>query len=124
MITTQTFPCNLPKEKADALNRESGRQYTSVLIEHYRVYRHTGHWLAPNADQKLGDFLTGATLLTAHSRDAAQQVFSKACRAAGLNVRYPYKRKYGEQRSGKTRASGEKAILCYSPVLVDWSRSA
>ncbi len=99
MITTQVFACALPKTTADALNRESGRIYTTTLIEHYRVYRHTSHWLSPKADEKLNDFLGGPTLLHAHSRDAAQQGFAKACKtaracqAAGLNTRYPHKRK-------------------------------
>lgn len=99
MITTRVFACTLPKATADALNRESGRIYTTTLVEHYRVYRHTGHWLSPKADEKLNDFLRGTTLLHAHSRDAAQQAFAKACKtaracqAAGLNTRYPHKRK-------------------------------
>lgn len=99
MITTRIFPCNLPKEMADALNRESGRQYTAVLVEHYRVYRHTGNWLSPRADQKLGDWVTGDTILHAHSRDAAQEGFPKACKTAracrviGLDTHYPHKRK-------------------------------
>src|SRR5512133_231311 len=99
VITTQVFACALPKETADTLNRESGRIYTTTLVEHYRVYRHTGHWLSPKADERLNDFLSGPTLLHAHSRDAAQQAFAKACKTAracqtaGLNTRYPYKRK-------------------------------
>lgn len=100
MITTQVFACTLPKATADALNRESGRIYTTTLVEHYRVYRHSGHWLSPKADERLNDYLSGPTLLHAHSRDAAQQAFAKACKtahackAAGLNTRYPYKRKF------------------------------
>lgn len=99
MITTQVFACSLPKATADALNRESGRIYTTTLVEHYRVYRHTGHWLSPKADEKLNDFLCGPTWLHAHSRDAAQQAFGKACKTAracqlaGLNTHFPHKRK-------------------------------
>jgi putative transposase len=99
MIITKILRCTLPKATADALNLESGRNYTAVLVEHYRVYRHTGNWLSPRADEKLGDFLVGGTILHAHSRDAAQQGFSKACktakacRAMGLDNKYPHKRK-------------------------------
>src|SRR5512142_3304479 len=100
MITTRVFICSLPKETADALNRESGRIYTATLVEHYRVYRHTGNWLSPKADEKLSDFITGATILHAHSRDAAQQGFAKACKTARsckkicLNSHYPHRIKH------------------------------
>jgi putative transposase len=98
MIRTHSIPCTLPKAEADALNRESGRVYTETLVWHYRTYRRTGIWLSPVAAEKLGDFLSETTL-HAHSRDAAQQGFyqacktAKACRAEGLSVRYPHKRK-------------------------------
>ena len=100
MLTTQVFTCSLPKDTADALNRESGRIYTATLVEHYRVYRHTGNWLSPKADEKLSDFITGETILHAHSRDAAQQGFAKACKTAraykkmGLNSHYPHRIKH------------------------------
>ena len=100
MLTTQVFACSIPKDTADALNRESGRIYSATMVEHYRVYRHTGNWLSPRADEKLNDFLTGETLLHAHSRDAAQQGFAKACQTArsckkiGLNNRYPHRIKH------------------------------
>ena len=97
MIRTQSFPCSLPKDTADQLNRESGRIYTSVMVEHYRVFRHTGHWLSPHAGEKLNDFLS-PTILHAHSRDAAQQGFYKGCKTAKTNrglegSRYPHWRK-------------------------------
>jgi putative transposase len=99
VITTKIFPCSLPKELADTLNRESGRIYTGVLVEHYRILRHSDHWLSPGAGEKLNDFLSG-TILHAHSRDAAQQGFYKACKtakaqkSAGMGqARYPYHRK-------------------------------
>ncbi|HSK87905.1 MAG TPA: transposase, partial [Anaerolineales bacterium] len=99
MLTTQVFACNLPQETADALNRESGRIYTATMVEHYRVYRHMGHWLSPKADERLNDFLMGPTRLHAHSRDAAQQAFAKACKTSracqklGLISHYPHRRK-------------------------------
>jgi len=41
MIRTQTLSCILVWEKpgADALNQESGRIYSRVMVNHYRVYR-------------------------------------------------------------------------------------
>src|SRR5271157_3116788 len=81
MIRTRVFPCSLPKDTADTLNRESGRIYTGVLVEHYRILRHSNHWLSPGSGEKLSDYLSG-TILHAHSRDAAQQGFYKACKTA------------------------------------------
>jgi putative transposase len=95
MIRTNIFPCKLPKQQADSLNRESGRIYTETLVEHYRVYRHNRHWLSSGAGKKINDSQSG-TFLHAHSRDAAQEGFYKACQAAatsrkaGLEVRYPH----------------------------------
>ena len=93
MLRTQIFPCRLPQAEADALNRESGRVYTETVVWHYRVYRHTGHWLSQGAAEKLGDYFSGTTL-HAHSRDAAQQAFYKACETARANrsagAHYPH----------------------------------
>lgn len=100
MMRVQTFPCSLPKAAADALNRESGRVYTNVLVWHYRIYRRTGHWLSEYAAKRLDDSLGGPTSLHAHSRDAAQEGFYAACkvakaqRAMDLDVRYPHRRKW------------------------------
>src|SRR5438270_7471757 len=99
MIRTHLLVCNLPREQADRLNRESGRLYTETLVWHWRVLRHSSHWLSSAAAEKLGDSFS-ATTLHAHSRDAAQQAFyqackgAKACRKAGLEVHYPHKRKF------------------------------
>jgi putative transposase len=99
MIRTHILPCGLPREEADALNRESGRIYTDVLVWHYRIYRRTGHWLSPGAAERLNDSF-GPSTLHAHSRDAAQQGFHKACktartnRAQGFDVRYPHRRTF------------------------------
>ena len=105
MIRTFSFPCPLPKPEADALNRESGRIYTCALVEHYRIYRQTGHWLSPTGLEKLVDFYDAQDgqerLLHAHSMDAAEQGFPKACKTAkackqlGLSdAHYPHKRKF------------------------------
>jgi hypothetical protein len=99
MLRTVQFACTLSKSEADALNAESGRIYTDMLVRHYRVYRKQGVWLAPQAGERLEDALGGPTTLHAHSRDAAQQGFYKACKTAracrrqGLDVKYPHWRK-------------------------------
>jgi putative transposase len=97
MIRTHIFPCSLPRAEADALNHESGRVYSETLVWQYRIYRRKGIWLSPGASERLGDYLSG-TSLHAHSRDAAQQAFHKACKTAkanrSLGAKYPHKRKY------------------------------
>jgi putative transposase len=99
MLRTVQFACTLSKSEADTLNTESGRIYTDMLVRHYRVYRKHGVWLAPNVGERLEDALGGPTTLHAHSRDAAQQGFYKACKTArasqqaGLDVKYPHWRK-------------------------------
>ena len=100
MMRVQTFPCSLTKAQADALNRESSRVHTNVLVWHYRIYRRTGHWLSEYAAKRLEDYLGGPTSLHAHSRDAAQEGFYDACKVArsqqkiGLDTRYPHRRHF------------------------------
>jgi putative transposase len=120
MLRTVEFACTLPRAEADALNAESGRIYTDTLVRHYRVYRKQAVWLAPQAGERLEDALGGPTTLHAHSRDAAQQGFYKACKTAracrqqGLDVKYPHWRKHWRttiwKKSGITR-SGERVWL-------------
>jgi putative transposase len=101
MIYTTCFSCKLPEQILDALNAESGRIYSQVLVEHYRIYRKKGVWLSPSAQERYNDFLNAdrPRHLHAHSIDAAQQGFAKACkitreaRKAGVGARYPYRRK-------------------------------
>lgn len=99
MLTTTQFACSLPKAEADALNAESGRVYTDTLVQHYRRYRKQGVWLSQKSGERLEDCTGGPTTLHAHSRDAAQQGFYKACKTAaacrelGLHIHYPHKRK-------------------------------
>ena len=101
MIRTVAIPCKLPQEVADAFNLESGRIYTQVLVQHYRIYRKKGIWLSAGAMEKLNDFLNRGRKprLHAHSIDAAQQGFPKACKTAresrklGLDTGYPRRRK-------------------------------
>lgn len=99
MLRTVQFACTLPKAEADALNAESGRIYTDMLVSHYRIYRRQGHWLKAEHGERWEDAHGGPTTLHAHSRDAAQQGFyaacktARACKQAGLDTKYPYHRK-------------------------------
>ncbi|MBA3534921.1 MAG: IS200/IS605 family element transposase accessory protein TnpB [Ardenticatenales bacterium] len=79
MIRTHIIPCQLAKEQADAFNLASGRVYTGVLISHWRVVRKKRIWLSEKAGTRWSDHRTTASL-HAHSIDAAQQGFYKACR--------------------------------------------
>ncbi len=91
MVRTHIFACRLPKAEADALNAESGQVYSTTLIWQYRIYRRKGIWLSPGASARLCDYISrsGAcpapTTLHAHSRDAAQQAFHRACKTARKN---------------------------------------
>jgi putative transposase len=99
VIRTIYFRCRLSRTTADALNLESGRIYTQVMVDHYRIYRKQGVWLSPKAQERLNDFYNAQRqpLLHAHSIDAAQQGFPKACKTAKVNrgegAHYPHKRK-------------------------------
>ena len=101
MIRVHILRSKISHEQADALNQESGRIYTGVMVEHWRIYKKgRGHWLSRWAAERYNDYLGGPTSLHAHSRDAAQQGFYKACkvvnaqRKMGLNIRYPWRRKF------------------------------
>ena len=101
MIRVHILRSKISREQADALNQESGRIYTGVMVEHWRIYKKgRGHWLSRWAAERYNDYLGGPTSLHAHSRDAAQQGFYKACkvvnaqRKMGLNIRYPWRRKF------------------------------
>jgi putative transposase len=113
MIRTVYFRCELPRAMAEALNAESGRIYSEVLVEHYRVWRKKGVWLSRNADERMHDAYNARQprLLQAHSIDAAQQGFAKACqttraarKAGATQTRMPYKRKW--YRTTIWKASG------------------
>jgi transposase len=97
MIRTLLIACNLPTKTADALNRESGRIYTEVVIEHYRIYRNHTIWLNNPMMQKYHDRISQSSFLHAHSIDAAQEAFYKACKIAKANrddgANYPHKKK-------------------------------
>jgi len=98
IIRTVSISCKLPDKVADALNRESGRIYTEVLIEHYRIYRNHTIWLSNPMMQKYHDRISKSSFLHAHSIDAAQEAFYKACKTAKANrgdgAKYPHKHKH------------------------------
>jgi putative transposase len=100
MIRTHILPCALPRPLADALNLASGAIYTSVLVSHWRVVRHQGHWLSEKAGTRWSDSRLPVKPLHAHSIDAAQQGFYDACRTtralrkAGMpEAKFPHWRK-------------------------------
>ena len=55
MLRTVQFACTLPKAEADALNAESGRIYTDMLVSHYRIYRKQRVWLTRENGERWGD---------------------------------------------------------------------
>ena len=69
------------------------------MVFHWRTYRHTRHWLSANGAQRWNDRVNAfsPSVLHAHSIDAAQQGFAKACKTAKANreqgAKYPHKRK-------------------------------
>ncbi len=84
MMRTYRIRCKLEPAVANALNLESGRIYTRVLVEHWWIMRQTKHWLSPFGDERYNDFLDvdRPRLLHSHSIDAAQQGFAKASKTA------------------------------------------
>jgi len=100
MIRTHIIDCALPSEDAQAINRECGRIYSVILVQHWRWYRRYGFWLNPMKHNAHLDRFCGPSFLHSHSVDAAQQDFYEACKTAKElkkthpNARYPYKPKY------------------------------
>jgi putative transposase len=100
MIRTHVLPCRLPRPVADAINLASGAIYTGVLVRHWRVVRHHGHWLSEKSGTRWSDLRLPVKPLHAHSIDAAQQGFYNACRTtralrkAGMpDAKFPHWRK-------------------------------
>jgi putative transposase len=100
MIRTHVLPCRLPRPVADAINLASGAIYTGVLVHHWRVVRHHGHWLSEKSGTRWSDLRLPVKPLHAHSIDAAQQGFYNACRTtralrkAGMpDAKFPHWRK-------------------------------
>jgi IS605 OrfB family transposase len=99
VIRTHTIRCRIPREVADLLDLASGRIYTGVLVAHYRVWRRSDHWLSQWSAKRWDDYRATAPM-HAHSIDAAQEGFYKACvtthalRKAGFpEANFPYHRK-------------------------------
>jgi hypothetical protein len=78
MIRTVSIACKLPSKVVDALNRESGRIHTEVMVEHYRMYRNHRLWLSNPKMQKYHDRISGPSFLHVHSIDAAQSISKQA----------------------------------------------
>ena len=82
MIRTYAIRCQLDKETCDTLNLNSGRIYSNIVSRHWRLLRQKGLWLSEKSLTKLSDLrLAGKDLpMHAHTIDAAQQGFFKACK--------------------------------------------
>lgn len=120
MIRTHILDCNLNHAEADALNRASGGRYSQVMVFHWRVYRHRRHWLSTGAAERWNDRLNAGQppLLHAHSIDAAQQAFAKACKTAKANrhlgAKYPHKRMWFRTtiwKQSAIRHQGDRLLL-------------
>ena len=100
VIRTHILPCHLKREMADAFNRASGAIYTGILVAHWRFVRKKGVWLSEKSGTRLSDLsIKGENekvALHAHTIDAAQQGFYKACKTAKSlkkidpTARYPH----------------------------------
>ena len=82
MIRTSIVPCKLNKATCDALNLNSGRIYSGIVSRHWRLLKQKGLWLSEKSLTKLSDLrLKGKDVpMHAHTIDAAQQGFFKACK--------------------------------------------
>jgi putative transposase len=96
LIRTHVLPCGLPRARADDLNRSSGTIDTGVLVAHWRLVRRKDLWLSEKSGTRWSDSRTDAGM-HAHSIDAAQQGFYKACattralrKAGSTDAKFPY----------------------------------
>lgn len=101
MIRTQIIPCQLNRETCDALNSASGRIYSGIVSRHWRLLKQKGLWLSEKSLLRLSDLRPSvkATPMHAHSIDAAQEGFFKACvttraiRKVDPTVNFPWRQK-------------------------------
>ncbi len=101
MIRTVIIPCKLNKETCDGLNLASGRIYSGIVSRHWRLLKRKGLWLKEKSLTRLSDMRPSvqAMPLHAHSIDAAQQGFFKACvttraiRKVDPSVNFPWRSK-------------------------------
>jgi hypothetical protein len=109
------MPCKLPTARADALNLESGSIYTGVMVWHWRAYRRSGHWLSRFSAMRWSDRRQEAAL-HAHTIDAAQEGFYKACdvtralRKFGVDAKFPYHRRKYRTTIWKSTAIRRKGL--------------
>lgn len=85
MIRTSIVPCKLNRATCDVLNLNSGRIYSGIVSCHWRLLKQKGLWLSEKSLTKLSNLrLKDKDLpMHAHSIDAAQQGFFKACKTTG-----------------------------------------
>lgn len=101
MIRTQIIPCQLNKELCDSLNLASGRIYSNIVVKHWKILRSKGQWLSEKSLTTLSDLRpsVASAPMHAHSVDAAQQGFFKACkttraiRKVDPTVNFPWRQK-------------------------------
>lgn len=102
MIRTHIVPCKLNRETCDSLNLASGRIYSGIVSRHWRLLRQKDLWLSEKTLTRLSDMRPSvqAMAMHAHSIDAAQQGFFKACkttralRKAGFtDANFPWRNK-------------------------------
>lgn len=101
MIRTHIIPCKLNRDICDTLNLNSGRIYSGIVSRHWRLLRQKGLWLSEKSLTKLSDLRLANRQLPmhAHTIDAAQQGFFKACkttraiRKAGIEANFPWRPK-------------------------------
>jgi putative transposase len=119
VVRTKIIPCKIPRAVADALNAASGAVYTGVVVHHWRTFRRSGHWLSRFSAMRWSDRRQDAPL-HAHSIDAAQEGFYKACdvtrslRKAGIAAKFPYhRRKYRTTiwKNTAIRRKGDTLVL-------------
>ena len=82
MIRTYILPCQLNRERCDALNLNSGRIYSHIVATHWKLLKRKSLWLSEKNMRKLSDMrLENKDLaMHAHTIDAAQEGFPKACK--------------------------------------------
>lgn len=101
MIRTHIVPCKLNKDRCDSLNLASGRIYSGIVSRHWKMLRKKGLWLSEKSLTKLSDLRPSVSQspMHAHTIDAAQQGFFKACvttraiRKVDPSVNFPWRQK-------------------------------
>lgn len=101
MIRTVIVPCKLSENRCDELNLASGRIYSGIVAKHWKMLRKKGLWLSEKSLTKLSDLRPSVNQspMHAHTIDAAQQGFFKACvttraiRKVDPSVNFPWRQK-------------------------------